>query len=313
MTWWCSAQSTAWDWSWQAYPGVWLFLGLIAAGYVAVTRATAIVGVTAEAGRAPAPPGLGMQRGAREGDPERWRRRAFGGGLVALWLALDWPLGPLGAGYLASVHMVQYLLIALVAPPLLLIGLPRAVYARLAGAGVGGFGASGAVSASPVPNSAPTALRVVTHPLVGLAVFGVTVYWTHLPGVVDGLMATQLGSFTLDMTWLLGGLVFWWPVVAPVPERPRFPHGLKMGYLFLATVINTLPYGFLTFAELPLYGIYELAPPVAGITTRQDQQIAGLLMKMGGGLILWTAITIQFALWYRAEESGPEDPVEEPG
>lgn len=293
MTWWCSAQSTAWDWSWQAYPGVWLFLGLIAAGYVAMTRATAMVGVTAEAGRATAPTGLATQRGAREGGPERWRRWAFGGGLVALWLALDWPLGPLGAGYLASVHMVQYLLIALLAPPLLLVGLPRAVYARLAGAG-------GSVADA---SSAPTALRVVTHPLVGLAVFGVTVYWTHLPGVVDGLMATQLGSFTLDMTWLLGGLVFWWPVVAPVPERPRFPHGLKMGYLFLATVINTLPYGFLTFAELPLYGIYELAPPVAGITTRQDQQIAGLLMKMGGGLILWTAITIQFALWYRAEQS----------
>ncbi len=268
MTWWCSAQSTAWDWSWQAYPGVWLFLGLIAAGYVAVTRTAA--------GGAASP-----------GAPHSWRRWAFAGGLVSLWLALDWPLGPLGAGYLASVHMVQYLLIALLAPPLLLAGVPRIVYARLAEA-----------SGSPA-----TVLRLVTHPLVGLAVFGVTVYWTHLPGVVDGLMATQLGSFALDMTWLLGGLIFWWPVVAPVPERPRFPHGLKMGYLFLATVINTLPYGFLTFAELPLYGIYELAPPVAGITTRQDQQIAGLLMKMGGGLILWTAIAIQFALWYRAEQS----------
>lgn len=288
MTWWCSAQSTAWDWSWQAYPGVWLFLGLIAAGYVAVTRA---------AGEGVARPAARRDAGVAAPDP--WRRWAFAGGLVALWLALDWPLGPLGAGYLASVHMVQYLLIALLAPPLLLVGLPRAVYRRLADGGRAGGSGS---------RSALTALRVLTHPLVGLAVFGFTVYWTHLPGVVDGLMASQLGSFALDMTWLLGGLVFWWPVVAPVPERPRFPHGLKMGYLFLATVINTLPYGFLTFAELPLYGIYELAPPVAGITTRQDQQIAGLLMKMGGGLILWSAITIQFALWYRAEQPRSEDP-----
>ena len=76
-----------------------------------------------------------------------------------------------------------------------------------------------------------------------------------------------------------------------------------MGYLFLATVINTLPYAFLTFGELPFYGLYELAPPVAGISTRVDQQAAGLLMKMGGGLILWTWITILFIRWFQRESA----------
>lgn len=262
MQWWCSARPTAWDWSWQAYPGVWLFVALLGAVYL-----------------------FGVRRAAGGTVPPR-RRNAFLAGLLLLWIALDWPIGALGAGHLASIHMVQYLLIALLAPPLLLLGVPDRAWTRL-----------GASRAGPL-------LRLATHPLLTLAMFGVVVYWTHLPGVVDALMATQLGSFVLDVAWLLGGLLFWWPVVAPVPERPRFPHGLKMGYLFLATVINTLPYGFLTFAELPFYGIYELAPPVAGISTREDQQIAGLLMKMGGGLILWTAITILFFRWFQRESDG---------
>ena len=261
MQWWCSARATAWDWSWQAYPGVWLFVGLLA-------------GLYALAVRDPSEPG---------------RTAWFASGLVVLWVALDWPIGALGAGYLASVHMLQYLLIALAAPPLLLLGVPRGAWERLA--------ASGAVRP----------LGVLTHPLVALAVFGLVLYWTHLPAVVDGLMSSQAGSFALDVAWLSGGIVFWWPVVAPVPAR-RFPHGLKMGYLFLATIVNTLPYAFLTFGELPFYGIYELAPPVAGITARQDQQIAGLLMKMGGGAILWSAITILWFRWVRSEAAADPGP-----
>lgn len=261
MQWWCSAQATAWTWTWQAYPGVWLFIGLLAAGWLVAARRSGVRQISGS------------------------RRAAFAGGLFLLWLALDWPIGALGAGYLASVHMAQYLMIALLAPPLLLLGIPRPVYERLGG------------------SAAAPAVRLITHPLVALGVFAVVLYWTHLPGVVDLLMATQVGSFLLDLAWLLGGLVFWWPVVAPVPERPRFPYGLKMGYLFLATVLNTLPYGFLTFAELPFYGIYELAPPVAGITTREDQQVAGLLMKAGGGAILWTAITILFFRWFQRDSA----------
>lgn len=264
MTWWCSARGTAWDWTWQAYPGVWLFIGLLAVSYVALARRAEVAG----------------------GPVDGQRRAAFFGGLLVLWLALDWPIGALGAGYLASVHMAQFLMIALLAPALMLLGLPRAVYGSLG-----------------ERHRAVAVLRVLTHPLVALAVFGVVVYWTHLPGVVDTLMVTQAGSFALDLVWLLGGFVFWWPVVAPVPERPGFPSGLKMGYLFLATVVNTLPYAFLTFGDLPFYGLYELAPPVSGITTRQDQQIAGLLMKMGGGVILWTAITILFFRWFQREEA----------
>lgn len=260
LQWWCAAGQEPWSWSWQAYPGVWAFVLFLAGGRTAVIR----------------------RSGAGGGGP---RLASFAAGLFLLWAALDWPLGALGASYLASVHMVQFLLIALVVPPLLLAGIPRATYQSL--------------EARP---GLLRGLRLLTHPLLTLLLFGATLGITHWPPVVDGLMVSQLGSFFLDLTWLGAGLLFWWPVAAPVPVRPRFGYPAKIGYLFLGTIVNTAPFLFLTFSRFPVYAIYELAPPVPWLGTRDDQVVAGLLMKMGGATILWTAITILFARWYLSEE-----------
>lgn len=269
MQWWCAAQATAWTWSWQPYPGVWAFVAALAIGYAAIRRRSGV-------------------------DASRGRTASFVAGLLLLWIALDWPVGALGAGYLASVHMVQFLLIALVAPPLLLYGLPPAAVARL--------------------RSRPriwSLLRAATHPLVAILCFNLVVVATHWPSNVDRLMASQLGSFVLDTAWLGAGLLFWWPVVSPVPER-RFPEPLKIGYLILNTVLNTAPYAFLTFGETPFYAVFELSPPVGGLSAREDQQLAGALMKVGGGLILWTAITVLFFRWWLREDA-PEPPEPRPG
>lgn len=270
IQWWCSAQTAAWTWSPRPFFGVWLLVALLAALHWLFRKL------------AGAPDPLGRSRDRKGG----W---AWAGGVLGLWIALDWPVGAL-SGYLASAHMLQYLLTALVAPPLLLLGVPVNVWPRLA--------------------SRPRVVRIIrflTHPLIALAIFQLILFYTHLPSVVDRLMVTPLGSFAIDTLWLAGGLIFWWPVVAPVPSRQWFGYPLKMGYLFLSTVLNTMPYAFLTFGELPFYGIYELAPPVGILAAREDQQVAGLMMKVGGGVILWTAITIQFFLWYgrEGEAEGP--------
>lgn len=269
MQWWCSAQTAAWDWGWRMYPGVWAFvLILLVVRWLLVRR---------------------TQMGPTPARERRRRSVAFLTGVVILWVALDWPLGALGAGYLASAHMLQFLFIALAAPPLLLYGIPPAVYAALRNR-----------------HLIYRALHVLTHPLVAIILFNVVLVTTHWPGVVDYLMVSQLGSLLLDMAWLGSGLILWWPLVAPVPERPGFGYLYKIGYLILATILNTPAFAWLTFSEMPLYATYELAPPISGIPTRVDQQVAGLLMKIGGAAIFWTAITILFFRWYRSEE-GPGD------
>ncbi len=90
MNWWCSATNTPWSWEWRAYPGVWLVVGLIALLYFAAGSARC----TAD-------------RDARVG--HRAGSLTFLFGLLLVWAALDWPIGTLGGGYLASMHSVQWL------------------------------------------------------------------------------------------------------------------------------------------------------------------------------------------------------------
>lgn len=253
MTWWCAAAGgVAWTWEWRAYPGVWLLLlAMIFLWWKAVR---------------PVP---------------RARRpwASLIGGLLPLWLATDWPLGPLGAGYLASVHSMQFVLLAFVSAPLLILAVRPA---------------------SPPPTIARV-LHGLARPWVGLIAFNLVLFLTHAPAVVDRLMVSQLGNFAFDMAWLFAGIALWWPVLAPDGIR-RIGGPLQILYLFVATIPPTIPAAFLTFAEFPLYGIYELAPRVHDISAMADQQAAGLLMKAVGDPILWIAMAIVFFRWHAAEE-----------
>ncbi|HEX7086263.1 MAG TPA: cytochrome c oxidase assembly protein [Vicinamibacterales bacterium] len=253
MQWWCSALGEAWEWTWRPYPGVWAFLALILAAYILVLRGT------------PAAATEARDRGTRAA--------VFGAAVAALWLVLDWPVGALGAGYLASAHMVQFLVIVLVAPPLLLYGVPAQAYRRL-------------------PPRVIAVLRPITHPLVALILSNLLAFATHLPLVADRLLASQLGSFAIDVAWLAAGLLFWWPVAAPVPERPWFRGLSRIGYLGAQLIASKPLFIYLTFTTYPRYATYELAPRVLGITARADQQAAGLMMEIGGMLILLAAAGI---------------------
>ncbi|MGQ0538425.1 MAG: cytochrome c oxidase assembly protein [Gemmatimonadaceae bacterium] len=265
MQWWCSAQDSAWRWEWQAYPGVWLFIALLAFVQWRWHRAAQRAGAAAP-----------------------WPHPASIAGLFVLWLALDWPIGALGAGYLASVHMLQFQLIALIAVPLLLQGLRLEVLELLPRRGT--FG--GAL------------VDRLTSPVSGLIAFNAIVLLTHIPAVVDSLMATQLGSFAIDLLWLAAGVLFWWPVILPVPARPRFGAPLKIGYLVLGLMFSPVMFGlagFLVYSEHPLFSTYELAPPIAGLTSRNDHVIAGLLMSVGGAAVAFVALTKIFFDWSKRE------------
>lgn len=268
MQWWCAAQGTAWSWTWRPYPGVWIFVALLAGLYVVAHR---------RCGDEP------------DGLTPRVRRGFAAAGVLLLWIALDWPVGALGAGYLASVHMVQFLLIAVAAPPLLLLGMPRRALERFVDLPLVGL-----------------KMRVLGHPITAIAFFTSVMGLTHWPQLADALMARQWGSFVMDMLWLASGVVFWWPVAVNLPERDWLQEPFKMGYLIAATLVNTGVFAFLTFSAVPVYATFELAPPVGSLSTRDDQLVAGLLMKVGGALVLWTSITVLWFRWVRrSQDDGP--------
>ena len=263
MTWWCAATDAPWSWTWRAYPGVWLVLALLMLGYLHWRRRTLA------AGRGPWP---------------GTRIALFAAGWLLVWAALDWPIGTLGGGYLASLHTVQWLLLAQVAPPFLLMGVPPGGWPAHFDRGRGSL------------------LRGMAGPLPGLLLFNAVLLVTHVPTFVDALMASQLGSFLIDAAWFASGLALWWPVVAPAPYG-RLSDPAKMGYLFAATILPTAPAAFLTFAEYPVYRLYELAPRVGEIAARSDQQMAGLLMKAIADPIMWVSMAVLFFRWSAKERA----------
>lgn len=201
--------------------------------------------------------------------------------MVALWLTLDYPVGPLGAGYLAWVHSVQFLMLAMVVPPLLCIGIERD---RL----VAGLTQRPALAGI---------LRRATQPLFAMITFAVVMIVSHLPAVVDTLMATQLGAFALDLAWLGAGMLFWWPVLVRIPERPHFPPLVQMLYLFFGAQPHLYIAVWLLLAQFPVYATYELSQRVTGLSALEDQQVAGGVMLGVGGTFILVVITVLFFRW----------------
>ena len=284
MQWWCSATGQPWTWEWRAYPGVWVFVALLALAYWFRSRRAATGRPLGAHQRDP-----GARESFRTEPPSRVQQTWFLTGIVSIWLALDWPIGALGAGYLASFHTVTYVLLVMAAPPCLILALPTS-WIRQA-------------------MSRPFLNRVFWYagrPWVGLAAFDTILLITHIPAVVDTLMVTQTGALLVDLSWLVGGGLLWWPVMGPSPDVVQIGRPLKMAYLFASTLVPIIPSAFLTFAEFPFYRTYELAPRIFdSLTAQQDQQVAGLLMKVVGDLPVWFGFGVIFFRWAREGEQHP--------
>jgi len=258
--------TTDWSWDWRPYFGVWvlvaLFVGFYALSWRRHLRVTARV----------------MQ-------PDDWRHvRRYGAAMVALIVASDWPLGALGAAYLLSAHMTQFLIYILAFAPLLLLGTPEWMARRL----LHRF-------------RLDRIYRFVTKPIVAALLFNGLLVTTHAPVTVDLLRGTQMGSFVIDMTWLTMGLIAWSPIISPLPEvvHPSVP--IKLAYLFLAVSgISVIPAGFMVFSEYPLYSAYELAPRIIGLSALDDQQLAGAVMKIGMVPVIWGTMAVMWGRWFRA-------------
>jgi putative membrane protein len=211
---------------------------------------------------------------------------AFTGGVAALWVASDWPVHDLAEGFLYSVHMTQHLLLTLIAAPLLLLGTPGWMARRI------------------LQRTHLTGLvRALCRPVPGLLQFNAVLVLSHWPLVVNGTLRNHPLHFVAHAVLVVSALLMWMPVASPLPEVPRARPPVQMLYLFLQTILPTVPASFLTFGAHPLYHFYETVPRLWGISARSDQQVAGLIMKLVGGLYLWSFIGVIFFRWYGQEEA----------
>lgn len=251
--------------AWHPHPDVWLLVALLGGGYAWAVRRV----------------------GPKVVHPvervvSRRQVGAFAAGLASILVVSTWPVHDLGER-LFSAHMVEHLVLALVAPPLLLGGTPAWLWRRLL---------------QPVLGAA----RFVTRPLIALLLFNGVLAVLHAPFVVELMLRSEAAHLGLHGLLFGSALVMWAPVLNPLLELPRLSYPARMFYLFLQSLVPTIPASFLTFGDTVIYRFYETVPELWGISAITDQRMAGLLMKIGGGFLIWGFITVYFFKWFALED-----------
>ncbi len=257
---------------WEPHPDVWLVCGLLAALYaIAVVR----VGPRLVA------PGRPVV--------SRFQVTCYSLGVLAVLVSSDWPIHDVAERYNYSVHMVQHLVFTMIATPLLLLGTPAWLMRYL------------------LPGRLLDVVRALARFVPALVIFNVVLVLTHWPAMVNASLESGFLHFALHVVLFVSSLIVWMPVVSPLPEIPRLAPVMRMVYLFTWSIVPTVPASFLTFGSDPLYRFYEDVPHLFGLSTLADQQLAGLIMKIGAGLLLWMIIAVVFFRW-AAEEDRANNP-----
>ncbi|MCH7745567.1 MAG: cytochrome c oxidase assembly protein [Chloroflexi bacterium] len=209
----------------------------------------------------------------------------FTAGMAVIFISLLSPIHFLSDNYLFSMHMVQHVLLTLVAPPLLILGTPDWLIRPLLR-----------------PNLAFRAARLAVHPIIAFALFNFIFSVWHIPT----LYATSLNNHAVHigehLLFMGTAVIMWWPIVSMMPELPRLPYPIQMGYLFLLSVAQIIVFALLTFANEPLYEFYVNAPRIWGISPLLDQQLGAIIMKIGAGTLFLTLFIVIFFRWFKHEE-----------
>ncbi len=227
--------------------------------------------------------------------PPTWQIASYYGGLVTVAIAL---LGPVDGfnDELFLMHMLQHLLLMQVAAPLILLGRPVQVAIRAISAK-----RSGPVLKTVLrPRWVRTGLTLLTAPLVATIGYNANLIMWHVPNLYDA--ALRSGTVhDLEHAMFFGfALLFWWPIIDPVPRHHKMAKHWAIATIFLTMVVGIGIGAILTLAQSLIYPFYATTVKPWGLTPMVDQQIGGLIMWVGGGflyLIILVGMLISFLGW----------------
>lgn len=222
----------------------------------------------------------------------RYRSWLFLGGLAAIGLAL---LSPIEAyeGLLFSVHMVQHMLLELVAAPLLLLGAPATLALRVA---------APSVRRGLLRLMHSRVVAVISFPLIGWMVFAGVNWGWHFSTLYDQALESVALHYLQHASFLAAALLFWWPVIGADPARWRLPYPVRLFYLFLAMPQNSFLGVALMSAPTVLYPHYLTNLRAWGPSAVADQSLGGVLMWVGGDLVFLAAMGGVVAAWVHHED-----------
>lgn len=250
------------------------------------------------------PPTLGVAVAAlayaaavpRRGTGGTWPRRrtaAFVAGLLVMLVAADGP-PDVYAGRSFSAHMVQHLLLQLVAAPLLLLGAPVRRILRADPVWMPRRRLTGILRAR--------ALRPLGRPVVALLAFAVILVGSHLSPLYELALRHPAVHQIEHVAYLASACLFWWPVIGsdPVPGRPAAP--ARMLYLLLMMPVMALLGVAIAGSDRLLYPHYATHLPPWGGGALVDQQAAGTLMWIAGMVSIPPALVVVLLRWLDEEE-----------
>ncbi|HET7338445.1 MAG TPA: cytochrome c oxidase assembly protein [Candidatus Dormibacteraeota bacterium] len=217
-------------------------------------------------------------------DVERKHTLYFVAGLLTIWLALETPIDTLSDRYLDSVHMFQHVLLAFVAPPLMLLGLSRGMVARIVS----------------VPG-----VRALTEPIPAQVIAAIVMIVWHVPALYDATLHSE-GLHVLEhVMFIASGLFLYWPIIESTSSQAHWQmsSGAKLVYILLATLPQDGIALALIFSRVPFYEFYTAVPRlIPGFTALIDQTIAGSVLMIFGKVTLAVAALVVFFRWFGAEQ-----------
>lgn len=214
---------------------------------------------------------------------------AAAGALVALLAAVWWPVADVAARWSLTALVVQRLLLTLAVAPLALVATPAKALAGLTR-----------------PRAVDAAVEAVTRPPVAVALFTAVAVGTLVPPAVQAQATSVAARAGLDAVLLVGGLVLWGPVVRHLPGASRVGSLGTAVYLFVQSLVPTFLAVVFVFARHPFYPVYAHAAGAIGISPLADQQIAGIVGKVGTLPVLWTVAWREIGRARRLEEAGSD-------
>ena len=212
--------------------------------------------------------------------PSRTRTAVFSLGLVLIAVPLNSPLETIAIHYLLVIHLLQNVMIADWAPPLLVLGLTPAMRDVVAARG-----------------GRPLAL--VTKPAFALPFWLVVWYGVHLPAFYDWALRHEWPLNIEHALLLLAGLAFWWPVFAREPHQVST--AIRLAYLGVAYIGSAFLSLAFIFSSRAFYAFYEHAPRLWGLSASKDQNLGGILMNAEQMIVFFSALTY-FLLRLLSEE-----------
>ena len=240
----------------------------------------------------------GLSRWHRPTHPiSRWQRISFFSGLVVVFIALQSPIDPI-AEHMFSFHQLQHILIRMVAPLLILGGAPLTPMLR----GLPHWVLQGVVRPIVSNSLARSAYYRLTNPVVATIIFLGILYLWQVPVNMNLALRNELVHQFMHLTMTFSGFLFYWLIIDPKPHRSRMHYGLRVLYLGLIVIPNTMLGVALVFAETPIYSAYAEAGQLFGMSIMTDQQLGGLMLWVPGDMMSILAAGVVMILWYQKEE-----------